>query len=1301
MVVAAALIASLLAGDPRDPHRVVELRWLPVPDASLQQAMVDAGGRQRRLSVVSPTRRLLRLRCPPGVKPRRYILGASSLASGEFSTGQRHDDADDGTWYFPALGRAAWAYEAEGCGFEFRREQLSLRGLLRLEYHGSDPAAEVISRQLLSAPSRAWLSSHQHQPLRYWVVRPVWTWPGTPRALPPDQFQGAERIATLTGSVDGWTSARPHWRIAGPARFDIEARALGGEGSLCLSVAGSTSCRQTERERVLPWRPRMGLATRAIGGRIASRSLVWRVAVGPGLHVVEIEGPAWVRLRYRPLARFASQKAPLVFPDRCAERSCATRMTAGRLRPRAPALSSERVTIWLPLQGHEAQGWAPLGRTDQPLLDDNGILALKFLPGRSGSMPCRVRFAPDEVLVGPGPQTDFYRDGRFAWMGPGEPALPEVEGCIALGRSSGDTSDLHSSLRLPAVFDRLAPQTSVDYVFDAAAETTLRVSLDETTLEVRLDLETPAGKQGLTVLALRAISAAPEDGWQQPVAIPLGRLTALRVRSDSWAAVQARVRTMTQEGSFPTRTPPPRLEDLSRLLTRADNPGRGRLLCQRAELLDALGQGMTARQDRLLAVALGGDECRQSVGAAQDLLRNASARGWIPLDPLWVGANQASPRAMEAAARGDYGTLAELHALAAEQPRPGSGGGIVQLERWRRAIVGGQVLTAPQRLLAFVDRTRLLTPEVDSVRWNVLATLSRWQSVVQMEAAEPTRVTVPQQSSLGEHSDAGLFPEFWPESEILRFATRAALVLPETVRPRDGQMWARCRVASARQLGTPCNLSIVDAEHGVVEQLTLSPWGRAQALALPPTGTLYLVAEPTRGFERQLRVPEDLRRHLDKPVSRRGFLLPGGVAARLYVAGPTVLRLRAARGADDAVVEVKVGGQTVPRSLRPGASEPLLVPVSQSGPVPISLRCSEDVVLTAELRVPRRGSREVPADRRLLRSRATSAPPVLPPPNLEDRRQRFLGGRRDGKPPGTLYARLGAASDSFLEEAVAPWALRSDLRVGLTMRPRKALWYWDAEIGARSRPNERGTFLGRSGADWLLVRQPVDVRVVSDGHVAANGTLLSTRFEGYVHVAAPLGESVQPFARVGGLGQAVWGGAAGPWTSDRLLWSQYRADHLWALALESGARWTPERWSRVTVKALAQSNAPSSSLLAHSPLDYVALGATLDRAWPSFQLRAAPSLEWRFGDGHRAEGYWNPKLSARALITLWPLGVLGWQLRAHFSYRPHFQTATAGLALVGYLSNDRALMDVRPSHIVHRAAAEWWQDASAEADWPF
>jgi hypothetical protein len=231
---------------------------------------------------------------------------------------------------------------------------------------------------------------------------------------------------------------------------------------------------------------------------------------------------------------------------------------------------------------------------------------------------------------------------------------------------------------------------------------------------------------------------------------------------------------------------------------------------------------------------------------------------------------------------------------------------------------------------------------------------------------------------------------------------------------------------------------------------------------------------------------------------------------------------------------------------------------------------------------------------------------------------------------------------------------------------------------------------------WIL-REPLQMWAVVDADVAHGNRETSGRLRSYLQVGTASQRPLVGLVRIRGLAQKWWPRQLfAPYPSDPALWSRYRDDHPRSVAIEPAVRWNASQWHRLTASSTMRTNAAADDDL----LDYVDVRITADHSGPGWQARVEAALERRFSDNHRATGYWGPELSGRFTYTWWPWGRLGIQLRLGLSYRAHFDTVLGGVAVRAFASDDHALADVRPSRIVHRAAAAWFQDAIMERDWP-
>jgi hypothetical protein len=619
----------------------------------------------------------------------------------------------------------------------------------------------------------------------------------------------------------------------------------------------------------------------------------------------------------------------------------------------------------------------------------------------------------------------------------------------------------------------------------------------------------------------------------------------------------------------------------------------------------------------------------------------------------------------------------------------------LQLERWRRGILGGQILTPDQGVRAYVDWVRLSSPEMrESLGYHSLKRASRWQPV-QGFGGESDSVLVSVGPEDGDSLAEALYPDPWPREETVPLARRALLLPP--AHHNQAQLWARCRATSPRMLHTPITLSIVDAHQRPVDQVRLPPFGEAKPVSLPSGNTVYLAISPTSGVACQIRLPSATVAALRGRAQQRGTKIRAGHRAHVEVLAPTVLRLAASRPlpADPVQVEVETldGGGTTPGRVH-RLDGGLEIPVTGVGPRRVWIQPTAGIRFAAAIRVPRDSPLEPKADRLLLAAlvenndNGTREPPVV---------ERFFGGREESTRATTLIASVHAGSDDTLEDDDVPTAVRFREGFAVTQRLESLPVWWDAKLQLRQHNSSALVTVGRAGLDGWLLREPLDLRLVLDTDVAFAHEDKSARLRGYLHIGTASLRPWVAFVRVRGMVQDWWPHVLfATFAEDPALWSRYRDDHRQSLGLDPAVRWNASRWHRVTASAVVRTNDSIDDVA----IDHAGLRITSDHAGPGWQVRVAAALERRFADNHRLQAYWSPEVSGRLMYTWWPTGPLGLQVRAQLGYRAHFQRVVAGLMVRAFFSDDHALRDVRPSQIVHRAAAEWSQDASMEQDWP-
>lgn len=1344
--VLALLIFAAPAAVKLDPYVMREVRWETVPEENGDTGKVTLpDGRSVTLRLVrAGGSDELRATCLAKTKPARYLLAGPALVMGSYPEPVRDSR---GRWVFASTvelagdpARRTWALDAPRCRIERLTSSLDAAGFDRFEFARSKPEdarAWLTDHSPFTPAQQSWLVAEGLGPAnaaawldRYRTLRPPAAKGRQQTDLPP----GGGRRTTIEGP-DGkesvWSTEQAHWKVTGPARLVISARRLGDAESLCLTIGADSYCQAPAPE----------IITGIEGGAIAvkpavlrelsfSQPVAWRVLLGEGEHILGLSGPAVVRATRAELWREGSLPAvppaqPVVYPPTCLpgaeENACrapgATVSADGDpsevllASPSVPGASPEQ-TRWVEIE--EARAILSTGKGSW--VDERGTSSFWIAGPPTGSTSederCVVTF-PDGSRFVSRPEQGVV---RFAWNGPAgsEGAMPAFTGCrvwVSISRSPDDDPALLSPALSLRRFQRIPP----------GAMATWRVP--EPSAPTAVWLAWPQGERGpIDVIAhfergeSRTTRVFPLQGtptvlapdglpWQPPGRFSLGAgVTRLEVRTNSLCAARVTQTAVAKASASPEKYERAlaggallgEVRRLSAGIAHAKSESeRSFLLLERATLLEGAGFDSLALDD--LRLAKQGNPTLSAIPtvtverAMARVLAPSGRNSWMALDAAWMKEREGAPLGREllgSARSGNYVDVARTgEAIALDE----------RLRAWRRAVTGGQVLTADQRARSFLDLVDA-TGEIPMhpLFWP-LRSLSSWESVIKVDGAKPVKASpfqLVEEAGL-ERVQAALFPEEWPSHQVATLEGDRELAFP---RDTVSDLQVRCRATSAENVSQPCAFELVDRKGAVLAQASADPWGPAVTLTSPKdAGAVFLIARPARGAVKQVLLPPAVAQPLFDDA-RRAWRLESGAAASLEVLGPTVVRVAARNaGSSSATLSWEVRGAKSSR--RVGGDDTVVIPVPHTGPVTLSLRADAPVIFAAEMRVPRARSMEPPDDVRLLLQTAGNrsgsdairgGAPELPSAQRTYRPQPF---------PLTIYAGMGAGSEQALDETTFDTRYRRLFEAGITSRLGKLPLWGNAEADGIGLGDRESVRVERAGFDWLPVRGRWDIWLTADAQLAQGspGDVALSSHEETARLQVGRWNTPQwlLYGRVRGTNRAILDGEDRRGTGfgeQPILWSTYRDDHPQALAGAIGTRYVFGQWVLANAAASATTN-PSDDET--SPLDHADLEASADLSAPRVWLRVGGVLERRFADDHRLENAWNPVLEARASGMVWPIGDVGMQLAGDVRYQTETKDVATFVTLRLYLSRDRGLRDLRPSRFASRDTAGWDQDRAA------
>ncbi|MCO4769151.1 MAG: hypothetical protein KDA24_03920 [Deltaproteobacteria bacterium] len=1356
-VLAAAAVAGAVPDDPRLP------RWEVVP-LQQGPTRTPEGNLARLVEVPRADALRLRCPDGETPSRRAVILDRSGqllLVEGPFSTPEAVPESE--AWMFAGRSDLAnrWLVEPATCVVEALTTKVDALGLARIEHQAVSTETlrqEVVEHAVFTPEVQAWLDAAEDDAVwreRYLTVRT----PG-PHAVNWLRLE-VPRAEVVEQDADGSPAERPwfvsngeaRWLFKGTSRVRIEARKIGApDEPICLEVDGDPHC-------VLPQRLLQagatgdGLTLRAgeFHGEPMSELATWTLHLGHGRHELRLVGPALVRglaaypedhLAPRPPPPTApvvfSSPAPDVLPAWSTSHGVAPEPTGvdatvfSRAVPALRGAGSEtwstsprwvdlRTLVELPEDELASAGW----------IDAQGAVSVLLEP-ESPEALCRLRF-PDgsayAAAAGAGA-------GRFIWTGTPSSASPPLTepGCAGLVRV--DRALLGRGGKILLRFATPLPQEPVRWTLDPSVGSVLRVSFrPEEAGPVRVTLQTDQGDADyrITNLASAAHLRSTEGSTTNAgLRLPLGAgLERVTLRASHDVAVRITQSTAWEEEAqvpelppLPTElsgsgraeepapltvavsTPPDPQADLdqlraasSTLAGAADTPSRVRALISRADLLDGLGLSREAWQDRSRAVLLDPEglyiEDSGPFPQREDARLLVGDEAWMAASPTWVSSPAyARPEQVAGwasdAARGDHLAVASSLADAGQDSRL----------RLRWAVLGGQILTRPQRMDAYLGLITRTPPEqVDEPFFGPLRAMTRWEPLLpvsgrgrRVKAAWPEE---PPPEGLDALVD-GLFPDVWEVERTLRLRAGWELELPPSGDPRMFQ--GRCRPTRVVNAAERCRFAVLDGDGIALSVAVAEPWGAPVTLQVPAsTGPLY-VTGPGAGLAAQLLAPSALAPGGLRP--RVVWELLPGATSEMALLGPSVLRLEVfCPGRETCIVDLSEGapgerGERTRLSIAsPGTVE---VPVWSPGPRAIQIRVAQRTLALPAMRIAR-GSVEPWADRRIVSRLAEARSSPVEDPSEAKSTGMVVSAEEvpTGRPlprPGTLVALLGiGVGEDRDEEASTPSVPRVVARqeVGFHIRP------WAQPVWMRTRLRAvqvggRGAALsGEGGIEARLGRGPWRVWLRGDGRIA--GGFLATpavsgHLTGRVTVERHITRRWQVLYRLTARARHLLVGsdsASSGWPQE--LWSHYQAQHRLSVRPEATLRALPAPWLRLDGTAWLTTNmAPDPQ-----PIDHVAGRLRATVAWRAFTLRGDISVTTWLPDLHRTEAATAPAFGLLSRGTLWTGRDLAIQLGGEVRYDVRWTRLTAALFVRFLLGRDRGTADLRPSTLTFPHADEW------------
>ncbi len=1321
MVTTLPILALALWGATWAQPPATETRWreLPTPEAG---APIRARGDEP-----------LRARCPDGTAPLRLAvvpgdLGAHGLL--ELSEDPPVRDGE-GWWRFPLAPATltTWRLDREGCRVQVAPTATSSRGLARTE-HGAEAGtllAQVLGTSALDRDDAALLEGSPNL-ASYLAIRPPG--PHGSGLTHPAPSSPRDRVR-WTHPTDGGQELWWHgeegltWRIRGPLRVRLDARALGAlQQPLCLWVDEAPSCQPvaplmvTREHGGAPVREAVLLGEQELAQRTA-----WRLLLGDGEHTLRLDRPVLAELTtsWPMLYTDGVEDAGLgvtIVPD--GEHALTTEQSlpvepipeAGvpqavlRTEPATPGRPLDPAeSRWVSLESlATVQGWA---RPRSQRLE-------LWLEPQTPDHLCTVALPGDSRFTARAPS------GISAFVHTGDDlapdALPSVTGCDARLRVQGLDTTPEGAWTV-ASWTRTAPEGRLRWTLDPSLPTTTAFVAAGTTRALEL-MASDGARLRLTLVPgpvdADSLHLQWDAGWSWVEVSALEPITmkVSQQRHDAATPLDSASTASGPTSNARTSSDPDALRHLSQAIAAApSDQERSTLLAERAALLAALGEPRLAWIDAARAALMGGHEDLLDALADTVAARTAASmhgtEGWMPSAGGWVAIVGEQPtdeeiELVQLASRGDALAVA-LHLDAA---------GRDARAWWRRAILDGQILTGEQRLLAHRALVAHSPQEqIESDEHWPLRLLSTWDTVDQVRGGRRDRRVWPdpveEQAALV--ADA-LFPQPWPTERTQALRSGWELALPADSTPRE--LGLRCRATTVAAVEEPCRFILRDPRGAVLAEATASAWGETATLVVPPSKiTTYLAYGPERGVVAQALLPGGTVATLEG-AARSAVEIAGGRPARMELLGPGSLKLDTwCTGADPCEIEVdqEHEGQLTRTRWTTRAVDRHIVPLAGGGPVVVSIRSEGTVRFVPSMRVPSPLSRPIPGDVALLAgaqagqsaAEATRAEPAGLPTDPRARTGQPPEPRPIQRPPATVLAGLRIGSDDVGDdpgEEALDTTWRGGLELGLLSRPTTApIWLEVRGLAERGLADD-GLTQAATGLDWRLGDRTWSTWLVADlrmdhGRVSdqpvSTGTArlrLSTERSWPSHW--------QAIARLQGQVRGLLGGTDGEAldpTEQPRLWSSYIDDHPRALQPSVELRYQPGPWLRLSAQALATSNGE----LAYRPVERVGAGLRADLGAPGLWLKASARLDRRFADAHRDDPYLAPELALAAAWTPWPHRDVGLQLSGTAMRRPVQEETLALFTLRLLASRDRALDDLRPSRRSFPHAATWGQDGAA------
>jgi hypothetical protein len=620
----------------------------------------------------------------------------------------------------------------------------------------------------------------------------------------------------------------------------------------------------------------------------------------------------------------------------------------------------------------------------------------------------------------------------------------------------------------------------------------------------------------------------------------------------------------------------------------------------------------------------------------------------------------------------------------------------LRLDLWRRAILGGQVLNAKQRLQAYGDLVATTQANEGSESyWWPLRKLSSWRRArtvrgnVHKQLRDRAAVRTLAQRHRRRVADA-LFPDVWLEAETVSLNPQKALEL--LVHDEPLVVPVRCR-SLATWTSQPCAVAIQRPD-GSTSVLELNEFGAPTLVKLDPDRTPYKIrAHGITSSITQARLPSSLAKELMPSEQTKMWRIHGEATVDLLA--PTVLKIFAL---NPVPTQLGVSAQRY-GSGQPARGTTLWIdghqatewPITEHGPVKITMTSAGPTDVLLWYRQPNAFSMEPPGDRRLVLAQPSFGESddagSFCPSGATELRQRVAIPRV----PLTVVARTFAGKEDLTDDdgREPRWSFRHGVslntRLGDLWLKGGVRWYW--------RTANQHVVEARTGLLWRHRRESGTAGVALDLRLPTSLNLDSDLTTWHARLAADYRHRLSDVWRLRlgfrYLGRGVVTGEESAFLRSAefpLLWSQFKANHPHTVSLLGRVR---RRWSPNQTLG-ADLYITSNAARARQILDRGSLGLFTDFTTGGFWVRAKVAVERRFADTHRPRGIWNPQVMVNAWHVWWFSPRLAVQPSLVMRYQHGFRSLGVLFGATLYWDDGRGLDNLRPNSLGSRTAALWY-----------